>query len=82
MSSALASTIESIRDQQEKEMKREHWQRTNKDVLKQYTQNGWDIDDFRLVFGKSYLQTAEERAVCTPDGNMSGVDEDPGEVPA
>jgi len=45
-------------------------------------QNGWDIDDFRLVFGKSYLQTAEERAVCTPDGNMLGVDEDPSEVPA
>ena len=44
MSEALQSTIESIRDQQETTMKRDHWKRENKDILKQYAENGWDID--------------------------------------
>ena len=44
MSKALASTIANIREEQEKTMHREHWQRENKDILKQYAENGWDID--------------------------------------
>ncbi len=44
MSSALASTISTIRDEQEKTMRREYWQDKYEDVLKQYEENDWDID--------------------------------------
>jgi len=41
---------------------------------------GWDIEDFRLEFGKNYLPTAEERAVGTHGGKMPSVpDETPDE---
>ena len=43
MSSALQSTISDIREQQEKTMRREHWQRENEDILKQYKENDWTI---------------------------------------
>lgn len=44
MSSALASTIATIREEQEKTMRREYWQDKYEDVLKQYEENDWDID--------------------------------------
>ena len=44
MSSALASTIDTIRDEQEKTMRREHWQDLYEEVLQQYEENDWDID--------------------------------------
>ena len=44
MTNALKSTIEEIREQQEKTMRREHWQRENKDILRNYAEHGWDID--------------------------------------
>ena len=44
MSSALASTIETIREEQEKTMRREYWNDKYEDVLAQYEENGWDID--------------------------------------
>ena len=43
MSAALKSTIEEIRQQQEKTMRREHWKRENEDILKQYKENDWPI---------------------------------------
>ena len=43
MSAALASTIQSIREEQEFTMNREHWQRTKEDILKQYEENNWTI---------------------------------------
>ena len=43
MSAALESTINDIREQQEKTMRREHWQRENEDILKQYRENDWTI---------------------------------------
>ena len=43
MSDALESTINEIREQQEKTMRREHWRRENEDILKQYAQNEWPI---------------------------------------
>ena len=44
MSAALASTIATIREEQEKTMRREYWQDKYEDVLKQYEENDWDID--------------------------------------
>ena len=44
MSSALASTIQTIREEQEKTMRREHWQDLYEEVLIQYEENNWDID--------------------------------------
>ncbi len=43
MSAALKSTIEDIRQQQEKTMRRDHWKRENEDILKQYKENDWTI---------------------------------------
>ena len=43
MSAALKSTIEDIRQQQEKTMRRDHWKRENEDIIKQYKENDWTI---------------------------------------
>ena len=44
MSAAMASTISTIREEQEKTMRREHWQDLYEEVLLQYQENNWDID--------------------------------------
>ena len=43
MSSALASTIQSIREEQDFTMNREHWQRAKEEILQQYEENDWTI---------------------------------------
>ena len=43
MSQALADTIQTIREEQEFTMNREHWQRAKEEILKQYEENNWTI---------------------------------------
>ena len=69
MSSSLRSAISRIHEEQEKTMKRGHWQRQNADTLKQYEENEWDID---------LAQTGAMVAMDPYTGRVLGMVSEPG----